>query len=83
MFHIAIRAAGPAGLRNNNLTAKLALEHPAPGNVVCMHVRLQSRHQPETKFIKQRGIAPDLFEHRVDQHGLPCLPIANQIGIGR
>ena len=83
MLYVTIRAVGAAGLGDSNLAAKLAFEHPAPGDVVCMHVRLQGGHEPEAEFVEQRGIAPDLFENRVDQHGLPRIPIAKQIGIGR
>ena len=79
----AVGAERAARRRNHDPAAGALLQQPGAGHVIGVDMGFEGRDQRQTQLADQRHVAPDLLEHRVDQHRLAARPITQQIGVGR
>ena len=50
--------------------------------MICMDVRFERVEQLEAQFVDQCRVAPDLFEHRVDDYRGAAAAIGKDVGVG-
>ena len=77
-----VRPARARIRRHCDLAATALAQEPRASDVVGVHVSLERVAQLQAQFPDQRGIAPGMLEHRVDQHGLVRTLVAEQIRVG-
>ena len=77
------RRGAPLSAEIAIVAAELMLQQPRAGDVIRVHVRIERRNKLQVELAHQRGVAPRLLEHRIDQHRLLASRVAEQIRIGR
>ena len=56
---------------------------PKPGQMIRMHVRVDSFDEPQLKFVEELDVTVDPFQHRVDDQSLAAFAACNQVCVGR
>jgi hypothetical protein len=70
-------------LGQHDLAAAAQLQQPGAGDMVGVDVGVQRGQQAQAEFAQQRSVAAHVLEHRVDEHGLAGIGVAEQVGVGR
>ena len=80
-FDIAIGADSAAGAGQDDAAAELLAQQPRAGDMIGVHVSLEGPGELEAELVDERGVAPRLLEHRVDQQRLTRRGVGEKIRV--